>query len=448
VADQQDMIRESVILAEQEIVLLGTFFGGVPRVSNFEIETGFIKVYQHDVVFAMVEFDAELVQAGGSTILKENDFYDHSYLLDASFEMVEAQTQIIEEGDTIDLASLLIKDKSPIDLFKGNSHLNGLKLETDTVNKKVYVYPEFKYNWYKSGLQQGFFRENTDNPFEATPKIQAKSMEQEFVRLSRNAYLKFLDSTDGYIQNQPQGDIELHSKKVDFGDTFEVGDNVIENPFFEPTDVGVDDGISGFDVQVSSPPVVLRPSANFIPFLWSGVPSEGELYPSRGYDFKPRILMAYELGWPLMQESATGLVGDRRSLWYYEDSSQVNYNLFGQIFPDGITVTGIFPLVTPDMANVYGNGRNPNIKDQFTLFYSRIIQQAYFGVVLNFLVKLDLVDFSNISFRRKWKVRYLAPWGEIFFYARLSRVDDYVIGENITTPVQLISDSNNTSLGC
>lgn len=449
--NQADLFSYATTLASKTVILTGVFLGGTPVDTDFEIETGFIKVYQHEVVFVQMELKASLVNGMGGQI-NETAFYNLSVVLNPVFSMVEQQ-QIIEDGDNIDLGLMLRKDLSPVDLLKGVTHLQGLKIETDSINKRVFAFPEFKYNWYRSGLQEPFFNENTDDPFDATPKVQANSMEEELSpsKLARNVYLKFKDSTDGFISQLAETDQslttqELHSKKIDLGATFSNGEEIFENPFFEPTATGIDNQTSGLSVGIGP---VNTLSSNLIPFLWDGVPSEDDTYPSKGFDFTPRILIAYE-GFPLLEPSISGRDVDTTPSFIYQDSvSNIFYDLFGQIFPEGVKFTIVSPQLTPDMANVYGNGVNPNIKDQFTFFYSRMINQAYFGVVLNFLVKLDLLDFTNLSFRRKWKVRYLSePWGEIFFYARLSRVDDYVIGENITTPVQLISDSNNTNLGC
>ncbi len=255
--------------------------------------------------------------------------------------------------------------------------------------------------------------------------------------------MKFIDSTDGFItrKNLEQ---ELHSKKIDLGSNYRDGENRIENPFFEPLDIGFDNKIGGINYLFA--PLDLRSSSNLIPFMWESEPTDDSSYPEKGFEYTPRIAIAYKLADTVeFEPSLTGQSDETISFFVFEDVAQSFYNLFSQIFPEGITMKKLGdPNSSPELAVVYGNGVNELIDDNFDLIYSRVINQAYFGISLNFLVLISLLEFSDVSFRRKWRVKYNSEaWGQIEFYARLSSIDDFVIGENLTTPVSLIPDSNN-----
>lgn len=438
VIDQDDFLSKATTLASQEFIFKTFFVGGINVDNLIDLNTSSIKVYKHELVFVQVELVANLVDGGGAEFT-ETVFYDESQVLPTATFKNNVEKQVIEEGDTLDFGLMMRKDLTAIDLFSGVAHLPNFKIETDSIAKEVRIYPEFKIDLYSFGLQEGFFKDNTDDPFEATPKIEAKSMRQTFknVNLQREIYLKFQNSSDGFITRQFLED-ELHSKRIDLGPNYADGTNVIENPLFEPLDTAEDPQLG---LQFSGYKTV-----NWIPFMWESEPTEEDEYPSIGYRYTPRIAIAYPLATNNnFDPSLTGQDNLALSAFVYEDSPQTFYNLFGQIFPEGITIVRLgFPDSSPDLGIIYGNGVNPNIQDFYDLVYSRSINQAYFNLGLEFLVKIDLVDFSNLSFRRKWHVKYKSGnWGEIDFYARLSRVADYAIGEDLTTPVQLVPDNNN-----
>jgi len=445
VFSQRDLLNKSTVLGSKSFVQKGLLVAGAPIEFDYSIDTGSVKVYKNEVVFVRVEYQASLVDGGGS-YYDQNFLYDQTDILAGTLFSCTVEKQVLEDGDLVDWGLLLNKNLSALDLFKGIAHLYNGKIESDPFQKKVFMYPESKFDWYISGIQQGFFKDNTDDPVDAIDIIQAKTMKQVFsnTELKREVYVKFLNSTDGYIESLLL-DQELHSKKIDLGPEFVDGTNEITNPFFEPVANGIDSQLAG--VPISFGPGDIRPASNWIPFMWEDNSRDGT-YPARGYDFTPRIAIAYPRSNPItLQPELTGQTDETLLVYVYEDQV-INFGeLFLQIAPVGLSFTPAIPPgpdQTPGLAVVYGNDFNPSIQDLWNFIYSKSVNQAYFNIALNFLVLIDLVTFSNISFRRKWKVKYLSSaWGEIAFFARLSRVNDYSIGENITTPVELIPDNNN-----
>lgn len=439
VEGQPDFLSTATTLATKTYIYKGILINGVPIDFVFDLNTSTQKFYQHEVVFVHIEYVASMVNGIGQSFNETTLYGDTRLLTGATFKNTVLQ-QVIEEGDTLDFGIMMRKDLTAIDVFKGVAHLPNFKIETNSISREVSIYPEFKIDLFTDGVQEAYFRDNTDEPFEATEKVQVKSIQQKFrnTNLKREIYLKFQDSTDGFITRQSLED-ELHSKKIDLGPDYEDGTNPITNPLIEPLDTAEDEQLGLTFTNYKT--------VNWIPFMWESEPSEDSVYPQRGFDYAPRIALAYLLANSIKVDPVlTGQDVQTSSSFVYEDSPQTFYNLFGQIFPEGISIqpNPPDPLFEPELAIVYGNGVNPTINDLYELVYSRSINQAYFNLALDFLVLIDLIDFSNLSFRRKWHVKYKSGnWGEIDFYARLSRVQDYLIGGNITTPVELVPDNNN-----
>lgn len=436
-----NMLSRATVLSEKTVVLTGVFTPGAGVNVDFSLTTPSVKIYQHEIVFVHMELIADLTDFTNTA--NETLFFDLSEILTGQTFGLVVEKQVIEEGDDLDFGLMLRSDITALEVFKGVAHVPNLKLETDTIGKKVYLYPEFKFNLFDDGLQDAYFKDNNDDTFEATNLIQVASLQQVFknTQLKRNVQLKFKNSSDGYIQRQSL-EQELHSKQFDFGDEYIEGNNEIVNPLFEPLDTGVD-GNLGFSIDIIG---FALQSVNLIPFMWESQPTDEFAYPSIGFDYAPRIAIAYELASHIeTPPSVNGQDLTGFSLFVYEDSQRSFYNLFGQIFEDGVMIKPFLnPIYQANLAIVYGNSINPNIDDFFKLVYNKSINQAYFNIALSFLVMLDLASFSNISFRRKWHLKYLsAAWGEIDIYCRLSFVQDYVIGENIVTPVELVPDNNN-----
>ena len=444
--NQRELLSRSTELASKTIVKKGTLISGSIIDFEYILATPITKVYQHEVVFIVFEYDAFLISFGGQTFTETTLYPDTKLLPNANFKLTASQ-QVLEEGDTIEFGKLLRKDLTALDVFKGVVHLPNMKTETNTTSKEVSIYPEQEIDFFDSGLQEGFFKKSyNSSTFDATNKIQTKSLKQSFANteLARNVYLKFATSTDGYILSLGLTD-ELHSKRIDLGANYADGTNEITNPLIQPLANVIDEKISGLEVPIFGP-TDIRNSVNYIPFMWESTPTEEGVFPDRGYSFAPRIAIAYDKTDTIVTTAAfNGQDLDSLCFFVYEDETKDSYNLFGQIFPEGIDAyNGMAPAFSLDLTVVYGNGLNTNLKDYYQFIYENSIKQAYFAIALNFLVLLDIVDFSNLSFRNKWRLRYDSTlWGEIEIYCRLSSVNDYVIGGNITTAVELIPDNNN-----
>ena len=442
---QAELYENSTILASKTIVQKGTLVAGINYDFSYELSTSSVKVYQHEVVYVVFEYDAFLTNSLGQTF-DETYLYQFTKLLSGATFKCNVEKQVLEEGDTVEFGRLLRKDITALEVFKGIAHIPNIKIETNTISKEVSVYPEYQIDYFASGLQEGYFFPNKQELFEATNKVNANSLQMKFrnTELQRNVYLKFANSTDGYILKQELED-ELHSKRIDLGANHEDGTNEISNPLFQPLANGIEPNIGGVEITYGVGDI--RNSVNFIPLMWESAPPNANEYPEKGYSFAPRIAIAYDQPNNVaIPEVISGLDYITRSGFIYEDTGEVFYNPFGQIFPEGITIvpiSGGSPYEL-DLTVVYGNGVNELLKDYYQFIYERSIKQAYFAIALEFLVLLDIADFSNLSFRKKWHLKYnSANWGEIDIYCRLSLVSDYVIGENLTTPVELIPDNNN-----
>ncbi len=447
--NQQSLIDYSTVLASQEVTIITPIGPGNTFDFNFDFSTGDAKVYQHEVVFLLIEITGYLYEF--VTLIQHGEafFRNNSNLLaGAAFELIPT-TQVIEKGDTLDFASMINKDYTGMELVQGIAHLNDLKIETDAVSKKVYMYPEFKIEFPLSGIQEAYFKDNQNNPLEITDLIQIKSLEQGFLNtdLQRNVYLKFKDSTDGYIGglNLEQ---ELHSKKIDLGPEYTNGENKIENPFFEPTEIAEDITL-GVDYALGLPTYRLK-TANIIPFLWESESAANE-QPALGYKFTPRIGIAYEKSFHIEAIDTVGSSGTALDMFVYEDTLWAQANCFGQIYPitpqkvEFYTVAAPAVMIEPRLQIVYGRGIDKiAIPDLWEMIYRKSVNQAYFNISIRLMAKIDLTTFSKLSFRQKWHLVYnSAAWGQIDIYCRLSYIQDYVIGVNMLTPIELIPDSNN-----
>ncbi len=444
---QEQAVTNSTVLAYQEFQRVNPIGPGNVVNFNWDISTGDVKVYQHEAVFVRFEVVAYLVESGTGIVHDGNFVRLNSNYLTGSTFLLLPTTQVIEKGDTLDFASMIHADYTGMDLVQGIAHLHNLKIQTDVVGKKIYMYPEFEIDMPISGLQEGFFNKNTDNPLQVTDKIQVKSLQQTFLNtdLKRNVYLKFKDSTDGYIGglNLEQ---ELHSKRIDLGDKYVNGDNEIENPFFEPMQIAIDNTLS-VKYPLFLPTYELR-SANLIPFLWESEASANE-QPALGYKFAPRIGIAYEESFRI--EIFNIGVNPSLDMFVYEDTLWAQANCFAQIYPVLPITVVFYPTSAPatptycDLGIVYGRGIYDEITpDLWELVYRRSVNQAYFNISLRLLADIDLTVFSAFSFRQKWHLVYNSlAWGEIDIYCRISYIQDYVIGGNMVTPIELIPDSNN-----
>lgn len=443
--NQQELYNNSTELASKTIIQKGTLVAGIDYDFSYDLSTSSVKVYQHEVVYVLFEYDAFLTASGGQTFT-ESYLYQFTKLRSGASFKCNVQQQVLEEGDTVNFGELLRKDITALDLFKGIVHIPNAKIESDTTTKEVSVYPEYQIDYFNSGVQEGYFLPNKQEIFEATEKIQAKSLKMNFKNkdLARNVYLKFATSSDGYILSLNLED-ELHSKRIDLGPNHQEGTNEITNPLFQPLANGIDSKISGIEITFGVSDI--RNSVNYIPIMWESSPTDENDYPERGYSFAPRIAIAYDKpNTMIIPSEVSGQTDLTNSGYIYEDSVFVEYNPFGQIFQDGISITPIpgNPSYDLDLTVVYGNGINELLKDFYQFIYERSINQAYFAIALDFLVLLDIVDFSSLSFRRKWHLKYnSSQWGQIDIYCRLSLVNDYVLNENLTTPVELIPDNNN-----
>jgi hypothetical protein len=444
---QYELIDRLTVLASQEFFYTNPIAPGGVLNFNWNISTGDVKVYQHELVFVRFEITAYLVESGTGIVHDGIFVRQNSFSVTGGIFLLEPTTQVIEKGDTLDFASMIHADYTGMDLVQGIAHLHNLKIQTDVVGKKIYMYPEFEIDMPISGIQEGFFNKNTNNPLEATDKIQVKSLEQGFLNtdLKRNVYLKFKDSTDGYIGglNLEQ---ELHSKKIDLGDKYANGDNEIENPFFEPMQIAIDETL-GVNYPLFLPTYELH-SANLIPFLWESEASANE-QPALGYKFAPRIGIAYEESFRI--EIFNIGLNPSLDMFVYEDTLWAQANCFAQIYPVLPITVVFYPTSSPatptycNLGIVYGRGIYDEITpDLWELVYRRSVNQAYFNIALRLMADIDLTVFSALSFRQKWHLVYNSlAWGQIDIYCRLSYIQDYVIGGNMVTPIELIPDSNN-----
>lgn len=360
---------------------------------------------------------------------------------------------VIGRGDLIDLKIIIDPNYKVLELLKGVAH--ALDLKHETVSKVVSFYPEDGGILYAQGQQESFFRSNSE-ALDWTEKVQVGSLKSEISisKNKRNALLEFKSDGSDFKAKNTGFKFPLHSKNIDFGDSFKAGTEKYTNPFFAPTFNDFD-----FDVQwVWAPPFASLPSsAPYMPILWKANKSDNGVLPEAITKIEPRIVLAkrwQRMNIPEYKENSYPTTGDIRvqdNAYPTGYGGRAFYAPVSQIWPKGFTgqtTSGTLPL--DDEAIVYGTDEyNPNLNGFYEIFYYQTLKRLYSTIPLEFLIKLSFLDFLNFSQRDKIYIKYFSKtMGNISFYARVSAVTDFVLNKNISTPVLLQPNSSRLDMSC
>lgn len=440
--DQDEFIDRSQVLSEYSFLKKDTIPSNWQVTLPVNLSSQLQKFYRHEFLFLYLEFETNLTQGGQS--IGRNQVWSDVYFDQGCRFYNTIEKQVLSYDDTVEWGALLDQNLTAVDLLVGIAHTQGWKLESKESNKTVSFYPEFPVDLPISGIQEAYFKSNGD-ALDITNRVEQKSLQitNETTELGRTVLLQFKPTTDGYIINK-EYEYELHGKEIDMGDKFRAGENLIENPLFEPTDTGVEEQTSGIVIDDPGATLDGTQAVNYMPLIWESAPSDTE-YPDRAFNIQPRIAIAHPslLGVRLSSE-LSGRTNARRTTYVFEDNRDIISVPFGQIFePDVVNLIDSTGTVAPfNLSIVYGNRENPSIKDQYAYIYDRMIQQAYSGITLNALVRMSNIDFNKLSFRDKRYFTYEhTAYGLLYIHARLSEIIDYKAGVDLT-PIEMVPDSN------
>jgi len=162
-----------------------------------------------------------LIEDGSSEPIINNDHIaDHKYTLE-----VTPIRKIPVKGDTLNVADIIDKNLTLMDLLKGTSHLFGrAKLYVNNTNKEIRLYPPFTAKW-EDEVIEGFFQ--YDETFVLDDGIIKDSLEVTGTEITttRNHTIGYQKWSNPYLKNQ--------DRHVDFDNPkFESGNTDWFNPVF------------------------------------------------------------------------------------------------------------------------------------------------------------------------------------------------------------------------
>lgn len=301
--------------------------------------------------------------------------------------------RIINQGATINPYYFINRQWKSIDLIKGLAHLFNLTFETNVALRSVTIEPSDSYVYNYETLT-GIY------PFlHVTP---AQSYEQGFYNLSTDDLTRYVDlNVNGELFNVDDFERSLQFiYKEDSADpTIEAlnyGQNVpfagskynfpvsrlkdeindIENPFFAPTLLFVDN-----EIQTAG-----DYSSLYVPFAWSNNYLENPISSEGNYDIEPRILIK-EKNYKWLDYPA--------SFFQLFDGTSVNSTRF----PDAVMINfkKTYDQTSLSFSNVLVNGIL--VKGLLQRFYlSEIIRRLY-GKQLEAYVFWNIVMLNTLSFR-------------------------------------------------
>jgi hypothetical protein len=364
-------------------------------------------------------------------------FNTTTYQLDAGATIRNIVTAApYSRGDTLILSSLVNEEMRAIDYLKGIIHLFNLKPDTNSTLKTVTFYPENgAEDFYFEGDQEAFFFPNEKSK-DWTDKIQCRSLleDLEGKDLTNEYLLAFKETTDPGVEKLNL-DLPLHSELIEnvSGVTdFKKGRTENRNPFFEPTRNDIDRQIGVPFTNVTTLP--------YIPFIWDKEPDEGEFVPDEQADnIKPRIVLFYGYEFVGLTSTAAGAVNPAFAFYRKEDgTTKQEYLLAGQILKTGVSLNA-FPNAS-DEALVYGTDLiRPDLLGNYEYLYQETIRNFYFAFPIEFLILLTLNDLINFSNRDRIFFRYFSEiYGDLSLFARVVKIEDFLINRELTTPVQFL----------
>jgi len=368
------------------------------------------------------------------------------------------KASVIGKGDLIDATIIIDPAYKVLDVLKGLAHLYNFKHETNTITKEVSFYPEEGGELYKEGNQEAFFRDNS-KAILWTEKVKCESLEININlnKRKRNFLLEFENDSQDFLAKNIGFEFPLHSKNKDFGNSFKEGNEKSTNPFFAPT-------INAFDFDVATTnPITFELSAPYMPHILSAEKAQDGTLPKASTKIVPRLIICHRnqrLIVPVYGENSTERPGNFMSYdpSFFDPFRVVVFYCPGaQIYPKGfhgfkqlvISPEPILYLLDEEAA-VYGTDEyNAELGGTYERFYLEALKSIYSVIPLEFLIKLGYLDFINFSHRDKVFISYKSTkLGEVNFFAKVSKVIDFVLNKTIATPILLIPNSNKLEFNC
>ncbi len=348
----------------------------------------------------------------------------------------------VEYGQTYDLKNVIDNESTQLSFVKGVIHAFNLQFTTDVESRKVFIEP---FN--------DFFMDEKD-AVDWTSKIDLSKVQEDKwanTDLKREFIFKYkTDSNDKKVESRGiqywDGILDEFPYREFLPDSFEVGTQVYENPFFAGSYNSGDGMTSGFGSwAVSNTPF----RANLWGLCDSGaMPTQGSsCRPDKGYNFVPRLLN-------YVKDNCNGGSFGGKYIASVQNFSDTDVEI---ISTGTTTPTSKYEVLcracSYDDNTEYGNAMNPLTyasKNQgsydcttgtsYSQYPYRGLYQTYYQSMIEMqkanprikivYLNLNASDLVSLDLRRLVYVEG--------YYYRINRIIDYKPNSNETTKVELI----------
>lgn len=289
----------------------------------------------------------------------------------------------ITDATTLNLKYLINKSWKALDFIKGLAHLFNLTFETDVALRTVTIEPADNYLYtypLYNNIQQGFYNQGVND---ITQKVDL-SISGEIFNIDdfeQSVQLVYKDdSSDPTVEALNEGqNVPMAGAQFNFpASRLKDGINVIENPFFAPTLLFVDNEIKDAN----------SPSPIYVPFVWSSNYLENPLSSEGNYEIVPRILF--------------------KDAFYTGNLNSPKITIKNPFAASPATIDAYFPVAyMQDYVNQYNqslvfNSETVNgvyVKGLMERFYlSELIRRLY-GKQVQVNIFWDILMLNNLTFR-------------------------------------------------
>ena len=348
----------------------------------------------------------------------------------------------VEYGQTYDLKNVIDNESTQLSFVKGIIHAFNLQFTTDVESRKVFIEP---FN--------DFFMDEKD-AVDWTSKIDLSKVQEDKwanTDLKREFIFKYkTDSNDKKVESRGiqywDGILDEFPYREFLPDSFEVGTQVYENPFFAGSYNSGDGMTSGFGSwAVSNTPFRANLwglcESGAIPYGWQSC------RPDKGYNFVPRLLN-------YVKDNCNGGSFGGKYIASVQNFSDTDV----EIISTGTTTPAskyevLCRACSYDENTEYGNAMNPLTyasKNQgrydcttgtsYSQYPYRGLYQTYYQAMIEMqkanprikivYLNLNASDLVSLDLRRLVYVEG--------YYYRINRIVDYKPNSNETTKVELI----------
>jgi len=348
----------------------------------------------------------------------------------------------VEYGQTYDLKNVIDNESTQLSFLKGIIHAFNLQFTTDVESRKVFIEP---FN--------DFFMDEKD-AVDWTSKINLSKVQEDKwanTDLKREFIFKYkTDSNDKKVESRGiqywDGILDEFPYREFLPDSFEVGTQVYENPFFAGSYNSGDGMTSGFGAYaVNNTPF----RANLWGLCESGaMPTSGSsCRPDKGYNFVPRLLN-------YVKDNCNGGSFSGKYIASVQNFSDTDV----EIISTGITTPSskyevLCRACSYDDHTEYGNAMNPltyasknqgsydcTTGSSYSQYPYKGLYQTYYQSMIEMqkenprvkivYLNLNSSDLISLNLRR---LVYIEG-----YYYRINRIIDYMPNSNETTKVELI----------